>query len=206
MKSAELTLYLWELEISAAEERSLKKDVPKSEEEFEKLVRSSPNSSCVWINYMAFMLDVADVGKARSIAERKFYALASSKVLQSVNFLPSVIASGDALYALKSSLKGPQNVLQSWDNTLVNLCTWFHVTCDNNNLVIRLPQLLPGAILVSVPVPILCVPIDVTTTKTQKIVFARRCASIVMDKVKTAMIDVEKNHTANLATGDGGAA
>ncbi|KAF3336432.1 protein RRP5 [Carex littledalei] len=83
-----------ELEISAAEERSLKKDVPKSEEEFEKLVRSSPNSSYVWINYMAFMLDVADVGKARSIAERKFYALASSKVLQSVNFLPLVIASG----------------------------------------------------------------------------------------------------------------
>ncbi|KAF3327084.1 protein RRP5 [Carex littledalei] len=138
MKSAELTLYLWELEISAAEERSLKKDVPKSEEEFEKLVRSSPNSSYVWINYMAFMLDVADVGKARSIAERKFYALASSKVLQSVNFLPSVIASGDALYAMKSSLKDPQNVLQSWDNTLVNLCTLFHVTCDSNNLVIRL--------------------------------------------------------------------
>ncbi|XP_078180965.1 RIBOSOMAL RNA PROCESSING 5 isoform X4 [Carex rostrata] len=59
-----------ELEISAAEERSLKKDAPKSEEEFEKLVRSSPNSSYVWINYMAFMLDVADVEKARSIAER----------------------------------------------------------------------------------------------------------------------------------------
>lgn len=59
-----------ELEICAAEERSLKKDVPKSEEEFEKLVRSSPNSSYVWINYMAFMLDVADVEKARSIAER----------------------------------------------------------------------------------------------------------------------------------------
>lgn len=59
-----------ELEISAAEERSLKKDVPKSEEEFEKLARSSPNSSYVWINYMAFMLDVADVEKARSIAER----------------------------------------------------------------------------------------------------------------------------------------
>lgn len=59
-----------ELEISAAEERSLKKDVPKSEEEFEKLVRSSPNSSYVWINYMAFMLDVANVEKAHSIAER----------------------------------------------------------------------------------------------------------------------------------------
>ncbi|KAF3340671.1 Somatic embryogenesis receptor kinase 1 [Carex littledalei] len=35
-----------------------------------------------------------------------------------------------------SSLKDLQNVLQSWDNTLVNLCTLFHVTCDSNNLVI----------------------------------------------------------------------
>ncbi|KAJ3679632.1 hypothetical protein LUZ60_017643 [Juncus effusus] len=44
---------------------------------------------------------------------------------------------GDALYALKSSLKDPGSVLQSWDNTLVNPCTWFHVTCDSNNFVIR---------------------------------------------------------------------
>ncbi|KAJ4794173.1 Receptor kinase-like protein [Rhynchospora pubera] len=44
---------------------------------------------------------------------------------------------GDALYALKNSLKDPGNVLQSWDNTLVNPCTWFHVTCDSNNFVIR---------------------------------------------------------------------
>jgi somatic embryogenesis receptor kinase 1 len=44
---------------------------------------------------------------------------------------------GDALFALRSSLKDPQNVLQSWDNTLVNPCTWFHVTCDSNNFVIR---------------------------------------------------------------------
>jgi rRNA biogenesis protein RRP5 len=40
------------------------------EEDFEKLIRSSPNSSYVWIKTMAFMLDVADVEKARSIVER----------------------------------------------------------------------------------------------------------------------------------------
>jgi len=27
--------------------------------------------------------------------------------------------------------------LQSWDPTLVNPCTWFHVTCDGQNRVIR---------------------------------------------------------------------
>ncbi|KAM7524627.1 hypothetical protein LguiA_014529 [Lonicera macranthoides] len=59
-----------EREIRAAEERLLEKDIPRSADEFEKVVRSSPNSSFVWIKYMAFMLSLADVEKARSIAER----------------------------------------------------------------------------------------------------------------------------------------
>lgn len=59
-----------EREIKTAEERLLEKDIPRTAEEFEKLVRSSPNSSFVWIKYMAFALSMADVEKARSIAER----------------------------------------------------------------------------------------------------------------------------------------
>ncbi|KAL1543005.1 rRNA biogenesis protein rrp5 [Salvia divinorum] len=59
-----------ELEIRAAEERLLEKDIPRSADEFEKLIRSSPNSSFVWIKYMAFMLSLADIERARSIAER----------------------------------------------------------------------------------------------------------------------------------------
>ncbi|KAK9266592.1 hypothetical protein L1049_021657 [Liquidambar formosana] len=59
-----------EREIRAAEERQLEKVIPRTADEFEKLVRSSPNSSFVWIKYMAFMLSLADVEKARSIAER----------------------------------------------------------------------------------------------------------------------------------------
>ena len=47
------------------------------------------------------------------------------------------VGAGDALYALKSNLQDPNSVLQSWDPTLVNPCTWFHVTCDNVNTVIR---------------------------------------------------------------------
>lgn len=59
-----------EQEIKAAEERLLENDIPRTADEFEKLVRSSPNSSFVWIKYMAFALSMADVEKARSIAER----------------------------------------------------------------------------------------------------------------------------------------
>ncbi|XWS54473.1 hypothetical protein CRYUN_Cryun10bG0092400 [Craigia yunnanensis] len=44
---------------------------------------------------------------------------------------------GDALNTLKNNLVDPNNVLQSWDPTLVNPCTWFHVTCNNENSVTR---------------------------------------------------------------------
>ncbi|CAI9771397.1 unnamed protein product [Fraxinus pennsylvanica] len=44
---------------------------------------------------------------------------------------------GDALHTLRVNLEDPNNVLQSWDPSLVNPCTWFHVTCNNDNSVIR---------------------------------------------------------------------
>nr|AIA99455.1 putative somatic embryogenesis receptor kinase [Adiantum capillus-veneris]AIA99456.1 putative somatic embryogenesis receptor kinase [Adiantum capillus-veneris] len=44
---------------------------------------------------------------------------------------------GDALHNLRLALNDPSNVLQSWDPTLVNPCTWFHVTCNPSNSVIR---------------------------------------------------------------------
>ncbi|XP_058006343.1 somatic embryogenesis receptor kinase 2 isoform X3 [Hevea brasiliensis] len=43
----------------------------------------------------------------------------------------------DALHNLRTNLQDPNNVLQSWDPTLVNPCTWFHVTCNYENSVIR---------------------------------------------------------------------
>ncbi|WJX26294.1 BRASSINOSTEROID INSENSITIVE 1-associated receptor kinase 1 [Trifolium repens] len=52
-------------------------------------------------------------------------------------FKASSNVEGDALNALKSNLNDPNNVLQSWDATLVNPCTWFHVTCNGDNSVTR---------------------------------------------------------------------
>ncbi|KAJ9541321.1 hypothetical protein OSB04_027827, partial [Centaurea solstitialis] len=59
-----------EREIRAAEERLLQEDVPRTADDFEKLIRSSPNSSFIWIKYMAFLLSLNEVEKARSTAER----------------------------------------------------------------------------------------------------------------------------------------
>ncbi|KAL8554683.1 hypothetical protein ACS0TY_002754 [Phlomoides rotata] len=59
-------------------------------------------------------------------------------ILLSFTSAISTNSEGNALHALRTRLSDPKNVLQSWDPTLVNPCTWFHVTCDSNNHVVRL--------------------------------------------------------------------
>jgi rRNA biogenesis protein RRP5 len=64
-------VFLREAEIRAAEEKRLRGDqAPETLDDFEALVRASPNSSFVWIKYMAFLIQLADIDKARAIAER----------------------------------------------------------------------------------------------------------------------------------------
>ncbi|XP_061994272.1 disease resistance protein BAK6-like [Rosa rugosa] len=45
---------------------------------------------------------------------------------------------GDILYSWKTMLVDPNNVLASWNLTFPNPCSWFHVTCNNENIVTRL--------------------------------------------------------------------
>lgn len=47
-------------------------EMPETSADFERLVASSPNSSEVWIRYMAFHLSLADVDGARDVAKRAF--------------------------------------------------------------------------------------------------------------------------------------
>jgi len=47
-------------------------DAPETPADFERLVASSPNSSEVWIKYMAFHLSLADIDSARNVANRAF--------------------------------------------------------------------------------------------------------------------------------------
>ncbi|KAL3638929.1 protein kinase superfamily [Castilleja foliolosa] len=51
-----------------------------------------------------------------------------------------ILDSLNAVYANDEGLKqlhDPDNVLQSWDPELVNPCTWFHVTCNSEDSVIK---------------------------------------------------------------------
>jgi rRNA biogenesis protein RRP5 len=47
-------------------------ETPENSADFERLVASSPNSSEVWIKYMAFHLSLADIDSARNVANRAF--------------------------------------------------------------------------------------------------------------------------------------
>ncbi|KAL3632636.1 Leucine-rich repeat protein 1 [Castilleja foliolosa] len=73
------------------------------------------------------------------MAERSLLVLIALTILSSSVVLPKARGNseGDALCALRRSLKDPDHVLQSWDQNLVNPCTYFHVTCNSDNHVTR---------------------------------------------------------------------
>ena len=48
---------------------------------------------------------------------------------------------GDILYAQKLAWEDPNNEMQSWDPTLFNPRTWFHMTCNDDNSDIHVQAL-----------------------------------------------------------------
>ncbi|KAF9593318.1 hypothetical protein IFM89_021487 [Coptis chinensis] len=74
-----------EREIIAAEQRLLEKDIPRTADEFDKLVRSSPNSSFLWIKYMAFMLSLGEIENARAIAKRALATISFREEAEKLN-------------------------------------------------------------------------------------------------------------------------
>ncbi|CAO2149026.1 unnamed protein product [Urochloa humidicola] len=65
--------------------------------------------------------------------------------LLSLATLASCNTEGDILYAQRLAWEDPNNVLETWDpSTLVNPCTWFHITCNDDNSVIRVDLGIAG--------------------------------------------------------------
>ncbi|CAG8443421.1 4110_t:CDS:10 [Diversispora eburnea] len=59
-------------EINLLEDKTedLQNQKPEADEDFERLLLTSPNSSFLWINYMAHQLNLSEIDKAREIGER----------------------------------------------------------------------------------------------------------------------------------------
>ncbi|XP_062197976.1 disease resistance protein BAK6-like [Phragmites australis] len=73
---------------------------------------------------------------APSAAERAAILL-SVTVLVALATLASCNTEGDILYAQRLAWEDPYNTMQSWNPKLINPCTWLHITCNNDNSVIR---------------------------------------------------------------------
>nr|XP_033337596.1 protein RRP5 homolog [Megalopta genalis] len=59
-----------EREIRQREEANANNQLPNSVDEFDKLVLASPNSSIIWLQYMAYHLQTTEIEKARAVARR----------------------------------------------------------------------------------------------------------------------------------------
>ncbi|KAF7005450.1 hypothetical protein CFC21_020576 [Triticum aestivum] len=65
------------------------------------------------------------------------FAVALLTSLLALATLASCNVEGDILYAQRQAWEDPSNVLQSWDSTLPDPCTWFHVFCSSDGSVVR---------------------------------------------------------------------
>jgi len=75
-----------EEEVRKREERLLDPDAPpESTEDFERLVIANPNSSLVWIRYMAFQLSLADIDAARALAARALKTIVFREETEKMN-------------------------------------------------------------------------------------------------------------------------
>ncbi|KAJ1553498.1 rRNA biogenesis protein rrp5, partial [Nowakowskiella sp. JEL0078] len=59
--------------------------VPESADDFDRLLLGSPNSSYMWIQYMAFQLQMAEIDKSRAIAERALNTISFREEQEKMN-------------------------------------------------------------------------------------------------------------------------
>ncbi|KAK3601363.1 hypothetical protein CHS0354_037678 [Potamilus streckersoni] len=59
--------------------------VPQTADAFDRLVLQSPNSSMVWLRYMAFHLETAEIDKARAVAERALKTISFREEQEKLN-------------------------------------------------------------------------------------------------------------------------
>ncbi|KAL1787295.1 RRP5-like [Sigmodon hispidus] len=85
-KERELEKQKAEKELSRIEEALMDPGrQPESADEFDRLVLSSPNSSILWLQYMAFHLQATEIEKARAVAERALKTISFREEQEKLN-------------------------------------------------------------------------------------------------------------------------
>ncbi|KAJ3367824.1 Protein RRP5 [Allomyces arbusculus] len=110
-----------EHEKKIAERQATLLNEPQLATDYERLLVGSPNSSFLWIKYMAFQLKLADVNKARSVAERAIQTIHYREEQEKLNVWVAWLnlenqygdkASLDALFQRAVQYNDPQTVHQ----------------------------------------------------------------------------------------------
>jgi ribosomal protein S1 len=78
-------------EIDLAERALMEDAAPTSTDDFERLCLRTPNNSLVWVQYMAYELELSNVGKARAIAERALKTISAREVQERWNVWVSLL-------------------------------------------------------------------------------------------------------------------
>lgn len=87
-KERELERQRAEKELSRIEEALMDPGrQPESADDFDRLVLSSPNSSILWLQYMAFHLQATEIEKARAVAERALKTISFRSALRLCRFV-----------------------------------------------------------------------------------------------------------------------
>ncbi|KAM6184088.1 protein RRP5 homolog [Erethizon dorsatum] len=85
-KERELETQKAEKELSRIEEALMDpRRQPESADDFDRLVLSSPNSSILWLQYMAFHLQATEIEKARAVAERALKTISFREEQEKLN-------------------------------------------------------------------------------------------------------------------------
>ncbi|KAG0334330.1 rRNA biogenesis protein rrp5 [Podila humilis] len=67
------------------ETADLESQAPQVSSDYERLLLGSPNSSYLWINYMAFQLQLSEIGKAREIGQRALKSISFREEQEKMN-------------------------------------------------------------------------------------------------------------------------
>ncbi|KAM9455011.1 protein RRP5 homolog [Clarias gariepinus] len=97
-KEAELKLSKLEAELMEASSR------PESAEAFERLLLSSPDSSLLWLQYMAFQLQATQIEQARTIAERALKTISFREEQEKLNVWVALL-NLENMYGTEESLQ-----------------------------------------------------------------------------------------------------
>lgn len=60
-------------------------EVPKTKDDYERLIMGSPNSSFIWIQYMAFYMEMQELTQARTVAERALERIPPEEAVEKRN-------------------------------------------------------------------------------------------------------------------------